>query len=304
MTNVHQLLTEIPHAAALVHRSGRVDAINARCGRICGLDPFAFQPTDLVPVLRDVVVPDSRWRPDASWDLVRRHLLHGVVVRLIKGPTEPIVVRLTDLTGEHALLTLFSDPDTELSAFYDMERGVHGIMDALMRTVSSAVFVVDCAAVVVDHNELALQLCVPEGEETRMVVGTALDMCLPLHQMGQPLELHPFIDRARERDRDLTLSTEIQIVPSKGRVTDVEITIAPIGRGAAHRGQPAALVFVHDAGEERQVWRELRKIQHAREISRAAVGIAHELNNSATALITHLSLLERELQHVGATSKS
>ncbi|HKK49226.1 MAG TPA: response regulator, partial [Alkalispirochaeta sp.] len=117
----------------------------------------------------------------------------------------------------------------------------------------------------------------------------------------------------RRENTDLTFAADLRAAPSADRELDVAISIAPIqsdvgesSHRSAHRvrgdAPEAVIVFVRDISDKRQLYRDVRRLQHARQVSRAAGGIAHELNNSTTALMTHLGLLDRALggSHAGA----
>ncbi|MFW5828233.1 MAG: hybrid sensor histidine kinase/response regulator, partial [Alkalispirochaeta sp.] len=170
------------------------------------------------------------------------------------------------------------------------------------------VFILDGGNRIITQNSLARQLG-PEDDgslSTGFPRGCPIDTYLNVTQGGAPFSVAERIAQARRENTDLTFAADLRASPTPDRELDVAISIAPVEsdrheteppvvQGAPERPPEAAVVLVRDISDKRQLYRDVRRLQHARQVSRAAGGIAHELNNSATALMTHLGLLNHAL---------
>lgn len=295
MTELLHLIAGMPHGAAIIDNDGIVQAINGRCAALCQVAETDFRPLPLVDFLSQVVADGHPWRGVPPWDVLRRELSAGVTVRLEGAGESETVLRLMCEGEEPCVLILAGDISDDFAVARDLDRRSRALVDAFLGYTDCAAVVVDAAGTVFDHNDLATQIARSSGsgDDVPRLIGTPVDQCLPLLQVGRPFELLPLIQRAQERRRELSFAADIQLERFDGSRQDVAVSIVPV-LTPQNQSEPAAVVFVRDAGEDRQVRRDLREIQHAREISRAAVGIAHELNNSATALMAQLNLLERD----------
>jgi signal transduction histidine kinase/CheY-like chemotaxis protein len=289
VTELNRFFSAVPHGAVVVAADGTALAVNARCADLCRIDLERYRPQPLAAILAKALHPESVWRPSGDWAVDAVALRSGVRARGAGEHESALLLRLIDTTDEVALLTLAVDRSGEL-------------IDALMRNSYAGVFVLDRDGAIVDCNALAVQL--GPGTEAlgavSSIIGRDIDDHLRARQLGTSFVLRDLLTRARDRRRDISFSTEITIHPEGGDPSDAEITIAPLPHAGVGPGEPAAVLFLRDPAEKREIRHAVSQVQHAREISRAAIGIAHELNNSATALITHLGILDRALPDLPA----
>jgi signal transduction histidine kinase/ActR/RegA family two-component response regulator len=290
VTDLNTLFSAMPHGAVIVDTDGIAIAVNARCAELCHIDLESYRPQPLAAILAKALHSESVWRPTGDWERDSSVLRSGVRARGVGEHESALMLRLIETTEGISLLTLAADRTGYL-------------LDALMRNSYAGVFVLDREGTIVDCNALAVQLARSEeaAASGAQILGREIDTHLRAQQLGSPFVLAGLLTRARERGRDISFATEITIHPEGCDPSDVEITIAPLGQASIGPGEPAAVLFLRDPAEKREVRHAVSQVQHAREISRAAMGIAHELNNSATALITHLGILDRELPEHSAS---
>jgi signal transduction histidine kinase len=294
-----RLVTALHYGAALVDAQGRVIMINNPLARMCEIDGSYVNGRPVHELLRIVLSEESSWSPSGDWEADRKILADGPVHAITPGPrSQPVSISLASAKRGRSMISVVPAADGYRS----------GIMNAMFRNASAAVFVVDENGHIIMCNELARQL---KPDDSQTLPGgyppmSSIDAHLNVTRRGTPFHIVDHVARARRQNRDLSFSAELKAAPSPERDFDVEISIAPIvdSQNAVASGdrsttsRVAAVLFVRDIGNKKQLFRDVRRLQHARDVSRAAGGIAHELNNSATALITHLGLLERKLQHI------
>jgi PAS domain S-box-containing protein len=85
---------------------------------------------------------------------------------------------------------------------------------------------------------------------------------------------------------------ESVIILKDGRTLDVEINASVTN----YDGRWAALVFVRDITERKQLENQLRQVQKMEAVGTLAGGIAHDFNNILTAIIGYLDLARRECE--------
>ncbi|MEX2445413.1 MAG: response regulator [Alkalispirochaeta sp.] len=299
-----RFISALHYGAVLVDAQGRVITINDHLARMCGIDGDTFRARPIDDLLTTVLSEKSPWRPSGRWQEDREILEAGPVHAFIPGP-RPRDVSISVAPGRRgrAMVTFVASADG----------GRSGVVDALLRTTSAGVFVLDSDGRILTHNTLARQLG-PEDDGT-LPAGfpwmSSIDDYLNVTQKGVPFQIRERITRARRQNRDLTFAADLRAAPTPDRELDVAISIAPIEHVLADASQEAisappldtaeaVVVCVRDISDRKQLSRDIRHLQHAREVSRAAGGIAHELSNSTTALMTHLGLLVRSLRDTPA----
>lgn len=318
----------MPHAAVVVDGGGTIQAINRRCIELVGTTAAAVGRTGIGTFLAGLLDDDSPWAPSGDWPVDRARIETGVQVLLQRdsparsdaGASSGAAasISLVPIEDDYSLVTIVWPGHGDLDVHRARESQSRALLEAVLRNVSAAAFVLGRDGVILDCNPVATQLFsdldeTPDDVSTAYgegyaayLIGMPIDEVLTVTQRGDRARITDLIARVRDRNQDASFGADIVVRPRGGTPFDAEITIAPTTReenatdaalegGSPDPYQASVLLFVRDAGEKRQVWQDLRKIQHAREISRAAVGLAHEMNNSATALIASLNLLERNL---------
>lgn len=167
-----------------------------------------------------------------------------------------------------------------LSGNREEDRVPRALIRGLMRASDAAVFVVNERDEVLDCNELAGQLSGKPASH-----GTPIDHVITPRQGGRPFAASELIHRARQRNEDMVFASDIEVQTAQGVSSGAEIAITLC--------DDCVLVSVRFPSDNRPAWREIQSMQRAHSVSRAAVGLAHDLNNSATALISHVSDMER-----------
>ncbi|MFO8043961.1 MAG: response regulator [Alkalispirochaeta sp.] len=303
-----RLISTLNYGGVLIDAQGRVINVNTCLTQMCGIDGDQFRARPVDELLRAVLSTESPWFPAGSWAEDMELLARGPVRGVMTGvQTSDVSISFASGRRGRSIITFVPAHDDHRS----------GTLNALLRTTSAGVFILDGGGRILTCNGLARQLGA-EGDPSSDPSSDSypkmrsIDRYLNVTQKGAPFSLVDQITRARRENRDLTFSTDLKAVPSPDRELDVTISIAPIeGSRRSHggdadslRGDEAVVLFVRDVSTKKQLSRDIRRLQHAREVSRAAGGIAHELNNSATALMTHLGLLERRLQDAPAALRN
>ncbi len=300
-----RLISTLNYGGVLIDAQGRVITVNTCLTQMCGIDGDQFRARPVDELLRAVLSPESPWLPGGSWTEDMELLARGPVRGVMNGAQiSDVSISFASGRRGRSIITFVPAHDDHRS----------GTLNALLRTTSAGVFILDAGGRILTCNGLARQFG-PEGDPSssdsypRM---SSIDRYLNVTQRGVPFPLIDQITRARRENRDLTLAADLKAAPSPERELDVTVSIAPIegSRGSnggdtdTMQGDEAVVMFVRDVSTKKQLSRDIRRLQHAREVSRAAGGIAHELNNSATALMTHLGLLERRLRDAPTALRS
>lgn len=285
MTAEHAILLHIPHAAAILGPAGAILDRNTRFNEVLSIS------TDGNATFLGAITPflagDSRWIPSGNWERDRRALLEGRRVRLTGNRAGPYRIALAELGGERLLCTAVSMDGSDLPGDgVDRSDSDVDIVDALLRTHDDAVCLLDASSRILRCNEIALEFAHTGDGAVR---GRPVAEALPLRQGGRPLEIGLLVSQALRSGTDLVVSSDVVARTQGGGEIEVELAVFPL----EHRSQngPACVLAIRNAGERRRVWNEIRRVQHAEDIARAAAGIAHELNNSGTTLISQLGLL-------------
>jgi len=134
------------------------------------------------------------------------------------------------------------------------------------------------------------------NEQARHIVGYTKD---EITDMAFEKFIHDS-EKEHVRERYLRLMSgqeEIQqyestIILKDGRTLDVEISASATN----YDGRWAALVFVRDITERKQLENQLRQVQKMEAVGTLAGGIAHDFNNILTAIIGYLDLARRECE--------
>lgn len=300
MTETFRLISALHYGAALIDAQGRVITINNRLAQMCGIDERQARTRSVHGLLTDVLCDRSPWVPSDRWENDRRILERGPVHSCLPGdPPAEVSISLAPARRGRSVLSV-------VPAGFSRRPG---IVDALLRSTSAGIFILDDENRILTQNSLARQLG-PDDDgslDTGFPRGCPIDTYLNVTQGGAPFSVAERIAQARREEIDLTFAADLRAAPTPDRVLDVAISIAPVesdsnedgwraARDALERSPEAVIVLVRDISDKRQLYRDVRRLQHARQVARAAGGIAHELNNSTTALMTHVSLLDRTLE--------
>lgn len=206
------------------------------------------------------------------------------------GPTD---IHIEPYYEGSYILTILPVGANEVAIFHRLLRQHHKTIDALMSLGDAGIFLIDAGLNVCDFNDLAIQFSIVPEDERPSLIGSAISQVLRLYQDSSTFVIDDAIRRSVTANQRREFSVAIEI-GGTGEQRDGVVSIIPIMAEAVDRELIAA-VAVEDVSEERRIHRELQKLQHADDICRAATGIAHELNNNATAMISILGRIEREV---------
>lgn len=280
---MHGILSYISYAAAVVDGSGTILDTNVP------FDEFVARHDasglTLSGVLTTAVAVDSQWKPCGSWECDRTALLEGRRIRIAQAHPTLYRVDLAEIDGGLYLCTVVALTGKNAG---ESERPTEcAVVEAILRCHDDAVFLLDDQTRVVRCNEIAIEFT---HSSDGLVLSHPIDEVLPLHQAGRPLAPSSLVARALKQRHDLVVSSDLRVRTQSGGEIEVEIVVYPFVEESTN--QDWSVVAIRNAGERRRVWNEVRRVQHAEAIARAATGIAHELNNSGTALISQLGLME------------
>lgn len=231
---------------------------------------------------------DSQWKPSGDWEHDRSDLLEGRRLHLTDSRTEFYQVTCTELEDGLLFCTLaaLNGSDIPVTA---PQTGNNTLVDTLLHAQDDATCVLDGKLRIVRCNEIALEYT---HSDDGTVLGRPVDEVFPLKQAGRPIDVSLIVSRAIRQGQDLIVSSNVTVRSQGGGEIEVEIAVFPIA--VPEGGDPWCVLAIRNAGERRRVWNEIRRVQHAEDIARAATGIAHELNNSGTALISQLGLIAED----------
>lgn len=284
----------VPHPAVLVDESGVVIIENALFVRSFGR---RFRGSELSDVLGKVCGAPESWMPSGIWDEDRTVLERG----LIWGDTR---IRAMPLDQNHTLLICVRRDHDErqgVPAEYALDRES---IATLLRSAGDAVIVVDRSGLIRHHNETAGVLLRPASEDREFTpVARAsecpLDDCLEIRQNGIPLRPMTLVRRAFERGHDLRFTVGMVVVDREEVLQEMEVAVFPIitrSEATDITREDGAVLTLRNVGEARRIRSDLRYLQHADNITRAACGLAHELIDSCTALFGQIDLLRQRTE--------
>jgi len=157
------------------------------------------------------------------------------------------------------------------------------LVAALLDVSGSGTFVLDREERIIDFNELAVQYTGVPEERAADLVGAPLDSVLSTYRGSEKLSIGDLVGRASTSGERLSLGVEIRIASGGVGSQEAEVTVLPVV-GDHSDAEAAAVVTIELVGDRRRVDRDLRNQQHADDIARAAISIAHDLNDNATTM--------------------
>jgi signal transduction histidine kinase/ActR/RegA family two-component response regulator len=167
------------------------------------------------------------------------------------------------------------------------------IIDGLMQLGDAGIILVDRRLRIVDYNDLAAGILSVEGEAARLT-GTGIGTVLSLEQYERPVQVEEIVRRCVRSRARREYGAGMTLTGPDGSVEEIRLVVIPVGEESRSGDDDIyAVISVESLVEKRRVWRDLQNLQHADDIRRAATGIAHELNNSSTTVLSELDRLER-----------
>jgi signal transduction histidine kinase/ActR/RegA family two-component response regulator len=252
---------ELPYAAAIIDESGELLDRNGSFLDLVG------SCERLSEVLAAIDTRRSPWKPSGTDDTDRVALLNGPIIRL---------------TGRDGVYRMAMVPVAGGAQLYVIDVLPHdGVIDVLLRSNDDGVFILDEQSTIGRCNEIALEFTAGET-----AIGRNADDAIRIRRAGSPFPVSALARQAHRQRTELIVSSDITAVTQSGIEIEVELSIHPVVDSLSH-----TVIRVRNAGERRRLWQEMRRVQHAEDIARAATGIAHELNNSGTTLISQLGLI-------------
>lgn len=147
-----------------------------------------------------------------------------------------------------------------------------------LEAIPAAAFVVDGTGCVCGRNEIGAILA---GTETLQAERFAFDERITIVRRSEPLPGSVLVREALASPSGVSYGSGVTVsgVGHEPFEAEVRAVVVPDG----------VLVTVFDLTERRRVARDVRRIQHAEAVARAARGIAREMANATTALGAHLA---------------
>ena len=283
------LLNRVPHPALHIDPFGAIIAVNARFTERFPDTVHAAPGTPAVNALREISGDATEW----ITELLHRGVIHAgseATTYRFNTTTYGIVDVWFMPGGEGtSFLTLITEEDDRRLA-----RRSRRVIDAFMHIEDSGVFLLDKRCSVVDFNDIAMQFVASDSDGEKPIIGTSIGRIVVITQYDQPFDLEDVIQRSMHIAQRREYGAGLSLVLPSGEVVEIEIVIVPIGADGSD-DDDMVLVAIENIGDRRRVWRELQNLQHAQDIRRAAAGIAHELNNNATAMLSTLQRLNERI---------
>ena len=283
----------ISHPVVLADQRLRVVQVNSAYRAQIGVHGVFEAEERLPDLLRRLVVEHSPWNVPSDDQTAVNQLLLGVEVMLENSRSYWGVLHRE--REDLFLLHLVSGATSTASALLGPLGDVLRLLEGYEELSDSALIRVDQQGVVLSHNDRLETIGIRGGEG--VLVGRPIGECVALTQMGRSVSIDKLLQLGWQRHRSVSYTSEMGIVGVNGTI-EVELTIQPVG---GLTDPSYAIVAIKSIEEREQIRRDLSNIQHAREIAKVAEGIAHELNNGATALITHLTLITHKMGGVPPT---
>lgn len=291
--DTNALLDAIPHPMIVVDPDGTIEHGNGRLRDLLGDTFQSFVGGTIHAFFQTVSVAPPPW---LSLGITPRDIADAAnrgPLRLETSAFGPADLHVQSYHHGRYIFAILPVGDNELDLFRRSLRQHQKTVDALMSLGNAGIFLVDAELNVCDYNDLAVQFSIVPEDEGHSLIGSAVSRVLRLFQDSSTFAIDDAIRRsvATDQRRDFSVAIDVGGI---GEQRDGVVSIVPIMAEATHLELVAA-VAVEDVSEERRIRRELQNLQHADDICRAATGIAHELNNNATAMISILGRIEREV---------
>jgi signal transduction histidine kinase len=157
------------------------------------------------------------------------------------------------------------------------------LVATLLDAAGAGTFVLDNEERIIDFNDLSVQYTGVPEELSADLVGSPIDSVVSVYRGSDRLSVAELVRRASESGERLSLGAEIRISPGGVDSQEAEVTVLPVA-GDHGETEAAAVVTIEPVVDRRRVDRDLRNQQHADDIARAAISIAHDLNDNATTM--------------------
>ncbi len=293
MTVEQSLIDCLPHPAAIIDDNGRIERTNRPFRETFAADSETAELSDFL--LRSLDLPCG-WKPVGNWRDDRILLERGIGCDAGK-------LHVVALDRTRSLFVTVKEGEDQYIRAVRYLKVYRSTVTTLLRSIDHAAFVLDGTGTVLDHNFPALSL-VPPG--VTPVTGRRLDDVLPMRQGDASVKPSVFTGRAAARNRDSSFSAELAVVLPGDLSLDVELNVFPI-RHVLPAGAPVdpisdyerdttdeyTVVVVKNLEERQKIHKDLKYLQRADNITRAATGVAQEITNGCTALFGQIDLVGR-----------
>jgi signal transduction histidine kinase len=288
------LIDFVPHPAALIDESGVVVAENAGFVRTFG---SRFHGAMLTTALHEARGSSLSWIPRGTWTEDRVVLENGV-------QWGEVLIRTIPLDRYHSLFICTGNGHDEYHRVLAEHVRNRECVVTLLRSADHAVIVVDRAGIIRHHNEAAATLLRTTAKNREQYgvdhrSGLLLDEVLELRQNGVSLRPMTLVSQGLEHHRDARFAAGMVVVDREGFPQEIEISVYPMTATLAEDTvdeEECAVVTLRNVGEARRIRSDLRYLQHAENVTRAASGLAHELIDGCTALYGQIDLLHQKTE--------
>ncbi|MDY6878851.1 MAG: PAS domain S-box protein [Thermodesulfobacteriota bacterium] len=185
--------------------------------------------------------------------------------------------------GQLALLAIIRDI-SKYKAVLEALRSSEEKYRLLVETANDAIFIAQ-DGIVKFPNPKAMELVGYSEEEFRRTPFTQI-----IHPDDRQMVYERHIERLERRGAPDTYP--FRIVNKTGKEIWVQLNVASI----TWEGEPASLNFVRDISLQRQLESQLRRSQKMEALGTLAGGVAHDLNNILSGLVTYPELLLMNLE--------
>lgn len=260
---------------ALLDDLGVVRVWNAAFRQITGIRGREILGRPLSEAVNTVLAAGSPWRAGGQWSKDRRTLRDGAVVRW-RGVAQPYLIRAHKIDSTHWTLSAVpfaggaSAPPT-----HDSSVGGSSFA-AFMRETPDAVLVTDASGTVLDLNGVAESLL---GVARDAACGVSIGVVMRLTREGVEVGLTDLARRLVGSGRTARFIRQTWAAGARDRTVEVNAYLIPFGGSSG-----GVLVMLRDVAWNRHLRHETLFLERARAMNEAASGLAHDLNDCATAL--------------------